>query len=131
MEAVGLTSKGFMDVPKNENNVGWYKYGAKPGEQGNAVFAGHLDTYTTTNGVFGNIDKLKNGDDIFVLDNQDNPVQYKVSDVEIYNAHEAPLKEIFGPSDKARLNLITCAGNWDKRAHQYTKRRVVYSELVG
>ncbi len=46
IETVGLDNKGAMDVPKNAMNVAWYNLGPKPGEKGNAVMAGHLDTIT-------------------------------------------------------------------------------------
>src|SRR5438309_658887 len=46
VEQVGRTPDGAMDVPKESNDVGWYKLGFRPGEQGNAVMAGHLDTAT-------------------------------------------------------------------------------------
>lgn len=129
IEDVGLTKTGSMNVPANDDNVGLYKHGAKPGDKGNAVIAGHLDTYTSSNGVFKNLDKLKTGDDIFVTDSG-NTTHFRVSKSEVYDSESAPLQAIFGSSDKVRLNLITCTGKWDNRLHQYTHRLVIYTDLV-
>jgi len=129
IEDVGLTKTGSMNVPTNDDNVGLYKHGAKPGHKGNAVIAGHLDTYTSSNGVFKDLDKLKTGDSVFVTEGE-NTLQYKVAKSETYDAKNAPMEAIFGSSDKARLNLITCAGKWDNRLHQYSHRLVIYTDLV-
>lgn len=46
VEQVGLAPDGAMDVPERFDTVGWYRLGARPGELGNAVLAGHLDAKT-------------------------------------------------------------------------------------
>src|SRR5437870_1232065 len=46
VENVGKTSIGTMDTPTRSNDVAWYRYGPRPGEDGQAVIAGHLDTAT-------------------------------------------------------------------------------------
>jgi len=130
IEAVGKTANGDMAVPVNAESVGWYSFGAEPGETANAVIAGHLDTYSSANGVFKNLDKLQAGDDVYVTNAQDETSHFTVSGLQVYDAGNAPLKDIFGASDKARLNLITCAGTWDSKSHQYTQRLVVYTNLV-
>jgi hypothetical protein len=43
VEQVGVNAQGNMDVPRNPNNTAWYAPGARPGQQGNAVIAGHVD----------------------------------------------------------------------------------------
>jgi LPXTG-site transpeptidase (sortase) family protein len=120
-----------MNVPSNANDVGLYRFGTQPGEIGNTVVDGHLDTYTSSNGVFSNLDKLKSGDDVYVVDAQNKLIHYRVSHVAVFAADSsAPLQSIFGTSGQAHLNLITCAGAWDNNSHQYTQRRVVFTDLV-
>src|SRR5687768_1091778 len=46
IEHVGLDQQKRMDVPQDVNNVAWYKLGPLPGQPGNAVLAGHLDSKT-------------------------------------------------------------------------------------
>ncbi|WP_142953504.1 class F sortase [Bacillus sp. es.034] len=43
----------------------------------------------------------------------------------------APLRKIFGPTEKRMLNLITCTGYFDHDIHNYVERLVAYTELVG
>jgi LPXTG-site transpeptidase (sortase) family protein len=131
IETVGLNANGNMDVPANDKSVGWYKFGPQPGEAGSAVLAGHVDTYAGTSGVFKDLDKLKVGDEVDVVNMQNETIHFAVDRIEVYDEEEAPLKSIFGYSDgEIHLNLITCAGAWDNRSHRYTQRLVVYTSLV-
>jgi sortase A len=128
-ESVGLDAKGNMDVPKGVQNVAWYNLGFKPGEKGSAVIAGHLDTPQGKPAVFYNISKLTKGDTIKVSDEKGNELTYVVTDKKNYPYDNFPLEEVFNSTDKARLNLITCGGAWDKAKGTYLKRTVVFSEL--
>jgi hypothetical protein len=42
VRAMGL-DEGRMAVPNNFTDIGWYKLGSKPGEQGSAVMGAHVD----------------------------------------------------------------------------------------
>lgn len=44
VEEVGLLGDGEMDVPAGFDTTGWYGAGFMPGEPGNAVIAGHVDS---------------------------------------------------------------------------------------
>jgi hypothetical protein len=50
--------------------------------------------------------------------------------VKSYDYQDAPVQEIFGPTTKQALNLVTCDGVWIPSAKSYSKRLVVFSELV-
>lgn len=128
--AVGKTASGNMAVPHNFVQVGWYREGIEPGEKGNAVIAGHVDNGLGRAAVFKRLSELKVGDKIYVQDKTGEQLQFKVTETAIYDYKTAPLEKIFGPSDKAHLNLITCAGVWVPREKTNDKRLVVFSELV-
>lgn len=49
---VGKTANGQMEVPNNTIETGWYNPGYKPGSQGNAVIAGHVDSKKRTRRIF-------------------------------------------------------------------------------
>lgn len=68
VEYVGLTSDGAMDVPKGPAEVAWYKLGSRPGEIGSAVIAGHSGWKNNKKAVFDNLNKLKKGDKIYMLE---------------------------------------------------------------
>lgn len=129
VESVGLDSENKMDVPKNSDNVGWYNLGAKPGQKGSVVMAGHLDKKTGEPAVFYDIKKLKPGDELKITDADDKEFTYLVTKIQSYELSKFPLQEVFGSNDKARLNLITCEGTFDKNSDLYSHRLVVYSEL--
>src|SRR4051812_42372417 len=41
--ATGLSTDGRMEVPNNFTQIGWYKFGAHPGEVGSMVMGAHVD----------------------------------------------------------------------------------------
>ncbi len=132
VQSVGLYWKGAgtVGIPPNFTDVAWYNKGPKPGEPGSAVIDGHLDGQNVKEAVFYNLAKLVPGDMVQVIDAKGKTLQFKVVDVKTYD-YKAPTAEIFsGDASKARLNLITCAGSWDKTAKLYNKRIVVFTELV-
>src|SRR5579862_3543761 len=61
VEAVGITPDGSMDVPSQWNDAAWFEPGYRPGEDGNAVIVGHLDSLTGP-ALFWDLGKLKLGD---------------------------------------------------------------------
>lgn len=127
---VGLLKAGRMDVPPDGKKLGWYTLGAKPGEVGNAVIAGHLDTAKGP-GAFWELNKSKVGDAIDIYDEQGAKQEFVVRKTALYDMREPqPVTEIFGPAKTRSLNLITCAGTWDRAMSHYDKRFVVYAEAV-
>jgi sortase A len=130
LEEVGINQSGETAVPKDAAIPGWYKGGVKPGEQGNAVIAGHRDAWGGTPGVFFSLKKLKIGELITVEDGNGTIHRFKVIDIREYKTDLAPVQEIFGKSDKPRLQLITCSGTWSGARRSYEMRTVIYTELV-
>ena len=130
VEYVGLTAERAMEVPKGWWNVGWYERGPKPGEQGNAVIAGHLDSESGP-AVFWQLDKIRVGDEVRVVDVQGSTIRFRVREIQVYYNEDAPLAKIFGHTDGAHLNLITCDGFFDRNAGIYDRRLVVYTDRVG
>ncbi len=129
VEPVGLDAKGAMAVPLRSSDVSWYDNGPAPGEAGNVAISGHLDTETGKPAVFWNLEKLEVGDTIEVVDVQGSKYTYIVTDKKTYDVDNFPLEEVFGPTDKKRLNLITCQGEYNEQRKSYSQRVVVYSEL--
>jgi len=130
VQSVGLNSKNEMDVPSNDWDVAWYNLGTKPGKIGSAVIAGHLDNRFGKPAVFWNLGELEIGDDIFVVDGNNNKKRFQVISSEKYETGTAPLEKIFGANDGIYLNLITCGGVWDRTKDNYSERFVVFAEYV-
>ena len=130
IQYVGLNAKGNMGVPSNYSDVAWYKYGSLPGHVGSAVIDGHVDNGLGLRGVFKDLEKLKIGDDVYVLNKEGTKVHFQVTDIGRYNYKEVPTKRLFNRGDDAYLNLITCGGTWVKDEKTYNERIVVYTTLV-
>lgn len=129
IEQVGKDSQGRMDVPKNFLNTGWYMLGPVPGTIGNSVIAGHFDTPTGAPSVFYYLGSLSKGDEIIITDENGKKRIFKVYDVENFEDASFPIQKVFGDSNNKNLNLITCAGTYDRSARNYSERTVVFSRL--
>ncbi|MFN4213885.1 sortase domain-bontaining protein [Exiguobacterium sp.] len=127
IEQVGVLDNGQMGVPADEDQVGWFEPGVKPGSKGNAVVAGHVDSKTGP-AVFYELDQLKAGDDVAIIDENGNTLTFRVTKTESYDTSNAPIEEIFGATSHRNLNLITCSGTFGDGG--YDQRFVVYTELV-
>lgn len=129
VEAIGLTPQNDLDVPSQVANVGWYKYGAQPGNKGTAVIDGHYDGPNGQPAVFFDLDKLRAGDKINVSDGQ-NTATFVVKQTKEYGQLAHP-QEVFDSGMSTHLNLITCSGAWDKAEKRYDQRLVVFADLEG
>ncbi|MCF6138602.1 class F sortase [Pseudalkalibacillus berkeleyi] len=129
VEHVGTLDDGRMDVPKDADNVGWYKPGTLPGAQGNSVIAGHVDDLTSP-AVFYDLHKLKDGDKIIVKGKSGETLTFKVNQSKVYPRQDSPIENIFGYTYRSALNLITCTGDYDPKTTERAERLVVTAELV-
>ena len=129
VEQVGKRADGTMQAPTKFGDVAWYSLGAKPGEAGNAVIAGHVNNALTKTGVFEHLSNLKVGDAIVVSDVSGKTLTYFVIKLETYPASDAPAASIFTGEGPSQLVLITCDGEWVASAHSFSKRFVVYARL--
>ncbi|MGD6831028.1 class F sortase [Sutcliffiella halmapala] len=128
VEQVGVIENGQMGVPESFETVGWYNQGHMPGERGNTVISGHVDS---RNGpaVFFELKNLDTRDEIQVFNKEEESLTYVVDRIETYGEGEAPVDAIFDYSCQSNLNLITCTGTFDRSVREYSDRLVVYSSL--
>jgi sortase A len=129
VQHVGLGKSGNMAVPYGYEDVGWYRYGPVPGQLGSAVMDGHVDNGFGSAGVFKRLKDLRQGDIIIYRADDGTTLNFVVESVQSYDSKDVPLEAIFNRTDAARLNLITCAGDWSEIDRSYDKRLVVYSRL--
>ncbi len=129
IESVGLNAAGFMAVPTTLTTVAWFNQGVAPGEIGNAVIDGHIGNPVSDKGVFWNLERIQVGDEISVVRDA-RTYTFVVTDAQVYQKDSLPLDRIFGSSATANLNLITCAGEWDPVARDYSHRLVVFAKAL-
>jgi sortase (surface protein transpeptidase) len=130
IDTVGVDRTGAMATPTTPFRVGWYGLGVLPGDLGNAVIDGHLDSAVYGAAVFWRLGDLRPGDPIQVRMPNNRTLTFVVEKSAVYPYNDAPLNDIFGPSNDARLNLITCNGIFDRSSKNYNRRLVVYAKLA-
>ena len=124
----GLTVNGDMDISDDAERVAWYQLGAKPGEVGSAVIAGHYGWKNRVPSVFNDLHKLVVGDQISIEKQDGTTETFVVHRMETYQP-EQDATEVFTSKDgKAHLNLITCQGVWNRGQATYSERLVVFTE---
>lgn len=108
IDAVGVLDTGEMAVPP-PTRVGWYSYGASPGEEGAAVLAAHV-AYNGIDGVFVDLTKLEVATTVVVNFDDGSIKSFSVDSLDSYDKDELPKKELFAREGRASLVLITCGG---------------------
>lgn len=121
---------GVMQDPTGPWVVSWYEETGTLGELNNIVMAGHLDYWDVGPAVFYNIKSLAKGDKIEVTGDDGQLYTYEVDWVQQYDAANAPIQDIIGPTDTEDLTLITCGGPFDYQNGVYLQRTVVRSHRV-
>ncbi len=131
VEAVGLTPDGAMITPANPDDAAWYQLGPRPGEPGNAVIIGHVDSLTR-GAVFWDLRTLTPGNMIAVVGDNGVTYQFVVRNAERYPLGSAPLAKIFGTTDGTRLTLVTCDAEtaFDRASGEYGGHLIVYAEAA-
>ena len=123
---VGVDSKSQFDVPA-ATTVGWYRYGAAPGQPGASVLAAHVD-YNGDRGAFFDLAKLEAGDRVEVKMDDGTTLHFTVTAVYQVQKHELPAEELFRKDGTPVLNLITCGGTFNPQKHSYNANVVVTAE---
>jgi LPXTG-site transpeptidase (sortase) family protein len=129
VEGVGVDRWGFMKLPMNGWNAGWYAGGPVPGAPGDAVIEGHAG-YPDQPMLFGRLATLKQGDKIIVVLADGSQRLFLVQSMAAFPIGVAPpgMAEQTGPP---RLTLVTCTGHFDAESKFYSKRLVVEASYAG
>lgn len=126
----GIAPDGAMDTPPNPAVVGWYIYGAHPGDPwGTTVLDGHVDSAATGPGAFFNIVRLQPGDTI-VVGGPTATVRYVVTQVTERRKSPVSATDVFRMDVPARLVLITCGGAFNPATRHYVDNVVVFATPV-
>lgn len=108
--------------------VGWYAGGPTPGERGTAVAVGHRDTRTGP-AVFAGLAQVAEGARIEARRADGRTAVYTVDRVRVFDKDTFPDKEVYGPSRRPELRVLTCGGLF-RHATGYTSNVVVFAHLT-
>jgi LPXTG-site transpeptidase (sortase) family protein len=130
IQKVGTTKDNAMAVPNNINFAGWYTASVKPGSTGLSIIDGHVSG-KYNDSIFKNLSKLKIGD-MFEVEYGD----LSLKKFEVVETKTLPEEQVsmylFAKNDKIekQLNLITCAGKFDKKSQTFQDRVVVVAKTL-
>jgi Sortase domain len=124
---VDVDPDGAVGVPDPPTTVGWWSSGARPGDpSGTVVIVGHIDSRTSGLGALAVLPALESGEPIDVRDSDGHTARYRVVARRQYHKVDLPL-EVFAQEGPARLVLITCGGQFDRKRRSYEDNVVVYA----
>ncbi|GCB43364.1 class F sortase [Streptomyces sp. NL15-2K] len=128
---LNIGRSGQLEAPPADdvNLVGWHAEGATPGERGTAIIAGHVDTATSP-AVFAELGELEAGDTFRVTRADRRTARFVVDSVETFDKKHFPDRRVYADTPRAQVRLITCAGDYDHSAKDYTENLVVFAHLV-
>ncbi|WP_433535426.1 class F sortase [Micromonospora sp. CA-249363] len=130
--SLGTNPDGTVQVPPLEqaDQAGWYEPGASPGETGNAVIVGHVDSAKLGPAVFFDLGSLVPGDTITVQRADGQPATFRVDSVKSYPKTSFPTELVYGPNDRPGLRVVTCGGQFDETVRSYPDNVVVFATLA-
>ncbi|MFF4807912.1 class F sortase [Micromonospora chersina] len=129
---LGLNPDGTAQVPPLEQamKAGWYSPGPSPGEEGNAVIVGHVDSAKLGPAVFFNLGALGKGDTISIAREDGSAVTFTVTEVKSYPKTAFPTELVYGPSATPGLRVVTCGGAFDESSHSYVDNVIAFASMA-
>ncbi len=125
---VGVLDNGEMEIP-GRTEVGWYKFGPGPGNEGSAVLAAHI-AFDNRAGVFRRLASMEL-EDSFVVEFEDGTTQsFEVFEIAQYDKEEVPFQRVFAKVGDPVVVLITCGGVFDRSIGSYEDNIVVYGRPI-
>lgn len=108
--------------------AGWYQFTARPGTAGNAVIAGHVDTYFGP-GAFYNLYELRPGAAVYVTAGGARQ-RFEVTSAREMSKDDFPVNQVFGATGRHQLWLITCGGDFDYTTGHYLDNIVISATWI-
>lgn len=129
VQKVGIDQHKEIAVPSNIHMAGWFTESVLPGQKGLSIIDGHVDGVSAA-GVFEKLSSLVPGTALTITFGDGSTKHFTVTQVVSVNTDEAA-NVLFSqdPAIPSQINLITCTGTFDAKAHQYTKRSIVSAKL--
>ncbi|MFE9689450.1 class F sortase [Micromonospora sp. NPDC005806] len=125
---VATDENGALEVPPLDHPeiAGWYRRGPTPGEAGNAVVVGHVDSEEGP-AVFFELGRLRPGDTVQVTRADGRVATFTVDGIGAYPKERFPTARVYGGGAESRIRLITCGGRFNPRTGSYPDNIVVFA----
>lgn len=129
LQRLGRDQRGAIEAPGAWDTAGWYADGAKPGQPGPAVILGHVDSRQGP-AVFFRLRELDAGDRIVIFRQDGSRVTFVVDRLERHAKTRFPTDDVYLPTLRQTLRLVTCDGMFDRSTGHYRDNLVVFAELA-
>ncbi|MFK4088204.1 class F sortase [Kribbella sp. NPDC020789] len=127
--AMGVAADGQMALPPNPKTIGWYRFGAVPGDgAGSVVLGGHLDSREYGVGPLVRLRKLREGDLLEVRRTDGVAVRYRVSEIRDIPKAKLAIDDLFDRAGPPHLRVVTCGGPYDADDGGYRDNLVVTAD---
>ncbi|TYK46698.1 class F sortase [Actinomadura decatromicini] len=128
---VDVQPDGALGVPSlsRVDEVGWYRAGPTPGENGRSVLVGHVDSKKQP-GVFYKLGALRQGRRIEVVRKDGMAAAFRVDGVKLVSKDRFPTESVYGNGGGPELRLVTCGGRFDRKRGHYEDNIIVYASLI-
>lgn len=130
VRAEGVAGDGQMALAPTPADIGWYRYGSRPGDPtGATVLAGHLDEPAYGIGPLVELVNLRQGD-IMTVSSGTKTFRYSVTSVTSIKKTALDLSGLFTRVGPPLLHVVTCGGNFDQETHHYDANVVVIAKPI-
>lgn len=130
LQRLGRDADGAIEVPDDWQQAGWYRQGPRPGQAGPAVILGHVDSRTGP-AVFYRLHELRAGDEVHIDRADGTTVTFVVERIEQHAKTRFPTHDVYLPTLRPALRLVTCGGPFDTASRHYRDNVVVFAGLGG
>lgn len=128
IDPVGVLPNGEMEIP-GAKRVGWYSFGASPGEPGSAVLAAHI-AFDGERGAFRYLADSTAGDRFSVTFSDGSTSTYEIVERAQYDKDELPFDRVFERTGDPVITLISCGGQFQPTQASYQDNIVAYAVPV-
>jgi hypothetical protein len=123
-----VDAAGALVVPESPREVGWWSGGAAPGAPyGTILLAGHVDSAEEGLGSLVDLSRTPVGATVTVRGDGGSSATYRVVARRSYPKATLPWRDLFRQDVRARLLLVTCGGEFDRRTGHYERNVVVFA----
>jgi sortase (surface protein transpeptidase) len=125
---LGREPDGTVETPplRRAEVAGWYALGPQPGDPGSAVILGHVDSDRGP-AVFFRLRELRRGDEVRVERADGSVVWFVVERTRQLPKERFPTDDVYYPTLKPGLRLVTCGGLFDHRTDHYRSNIIVFA----
>jgi hypothetical protein len=128
LERFGRAADATVQTPRRWEAAGWYAAGPLPGDPGSAVILGYVDS-TRGPAVFYRLRELDPGDLVDIVRADGSMVCFVVQRTALYDKRRFPTDEVYFPTLRPALRLVTCGGKFDTRVRHYRANVIVFATL--